>query len=291
MRIFVIGATGYVGSGIARALRDGGHAVVGAARAPEAARKLRDADVEPVTADVTAPTSLNAPAQAADAVVYCVQYNGADGLEVEGAALNGLIEALAGSGKPFVYTSGVWVYGNTGDTFVDEESAVDPTPLVAHRPQLERIVLDGAARGVRSVVIRPGDVYGHGGGIPAMWVHSAKESGAARFVGDGTNRWAMVHVDDLGQLYRLALEKAPAGAIYNAADETSFTVREMAEAASRGAGRNGAVVSWPLEDARRELGGFADALALDTRISSKRARERLGWQTRSTTILDDLRSG
>ncbi|HEY5426010.1 MAG TPA: NAD-dependent epimerase/dehydratase family protein [Candidatus Tumulicola sp.] len=289
MRVFVIGATGYVGSGIVRGLQERGHAVVGAARTPEAARKLREAGVEPVTSDITQPESLIAPAASADAVVYAVQYHGADGLAVEGRALGGLIDALAGTNKPFVYTSGVWIYGNTGDAIADEDSQVNPTPLVAHRPQLERIVLDGVARGVRVTIVRPGNVYGHGGGIHMMWVQSAKSTGAARFVGDGTNHWAMVQLDDLAQLYVLALEKAAAGAIYNATDETSFTVREMAEAASQGTGQNGAVTAWPLDDARLELGAFADALALDLRVNSNRARQQLGWRTRTSTILDELR--
>jgi nucleoside-diphosphate-sugar epimerase len=152
-------------------------------------------------------------------------------------------------------------------------------------------VLGGVDRNVRAIVIRPGDVYGHAGGIPAMWTQTARTTGAARFVGDGSNRWAMVHAEDLAELYALALEKAPPGAIYNAADETAFTVAEMAEAASYGAGCKGAVTAWPLEEARRELGAFADALALDSKINSNRAREQLGWRTRSTTILDDLRTG
>jgi nucleoside-diphosphate-sugar epimerase len=291
MQVFVIGATGYLGSAVAKALKERGHEIVGAARSEEAARKLREAGVGPAAGDVTQPESLKPPARAADGVVYAVQYNGTDGARVEGAALSALTDALAGSGKPFVYTSGVWIYGNTGELAADEGAPVKPTSLVAHRPQLERIVLAGVDRDIRAIVIRPGDVYGHAGGIPAMWTQTARATGAARFVGDGSNRWAMVHVDDLAALYVLALEKAPAGAIYNAADETAFTVAEMAEAASYGAGRGGAVTAWPLEEARHELGGFADALALDSKISSDRAREQLGWSTRSTTILDDLRTG
>ncbi|MEO6835270.1 MAG: NAD-dependent epimerase/dehydratase family protein [Candidatus Tumulicola sp.] len=290
MRVFVIGATGYVGSAIAKALKDRGHEVLGSARTDDASRKLREAEVEPATSDVTQPQSLVAPAQRADGVVYAVQYNGSDGAQVEGAALSTLVDAL-GSGKVFVYTSGVWIYGNTGERIADENAALDPTPLVEHRPQLERVVLDGVARGVRAVVIRPAAVYGHGGGIPAMWVQSASATGAARFVGDGRNHWPMVHADDLAQLYVLALESAASGTIYNAADETWFTVAEMAEAASHGAGRNGKVVSWPLEEARNTLGAFADALALDSRVSSKRAQTQLGWRTRAATALDDLRTG
>src|SRR5580700_5366243 len=291
MRVFVVGATGFVGSAIARRLLDRGHTVVGSARSPNSAEKLRDAGVEAASSDVSAPQSLQTIAQGSDGVIYAVQYNGADIAEVECAALEALVAALAESGKPLIYTSGIWVYGNTGQRVADEDAALNPTPLVAHRPRLERTVLDGVARNVRATIVRPADVYGRGGGLPAMWVQSAKATGAARFVGDGTNHWPVVHRDDLAELFVLAFEKAAPGAIYNGGDNTSFAVGEMAEAASLGAGRGGAVFSWPLAEARRELGAFADALALDSKISSNRAREQLGWQTRATTILDDLRAG
>ena len=291
MNVLVIGATGYIGSAASEALRAAGHNVFGTARSPEAAQKLRAAVVEPVTADIIDPASLKAPAQRADAVIYAVQYNGPNGEAVESAALRTLVDALAGSKKPLVFTSGVWIYGSTGNHIADEHYVNCPTPLVAYRPTLERIVLDGVARGVRTVIIRPADVYGRGGGIPAMWIQSAKQNGAARFVGDGSSHWPVVHVDDLAQLYLLALTKAEAGSVYNAGDETAFTVREMAEAASYGAGAEGKTTAWPLEEARKTLGAFADALVLDMRITSRKAREELQWQTRRSTILDDLRSG
>lgn len=291
MNVLVIGATGYIGSAVSEALRAAGHIVVGTARSHEAEQKLRAASIEPVSADVADPASLNAPAQRADAVIYAVQYNGADGQTVEKAALSTLVDALARSKKSLLFTSGVWIYGSTGDRVVDERAANCPTPLVAYRPALERIVLDGVARGVRTVIIRPADVYGRGGGIPAMWVQSAKQNGAARYVGDGSSHWPVVHVDDLAQFYLLALTKAEAGSVYNAGDEAAFMVREMAEAASYGAGAGGRTMAWPLEDARKTLGAFADALVLDMRITSRKARAELGWQTRTTTILDDLRAG
>lgn len=291
MNILVVGATGYLGSSIAAALKAAGHTVTGTARSNDAAESLRKAGVAPVTADITNPASLASAASAADGVIYAVQYMGNDGLEVEGAALRAIADALAGSNKPFVYTSGTWGYGSTGDHVANESTPLNPTPIVAHRPKLEQIVLDSAAHGVRAVVIRPGNIYGKGGSVTAMWVQSAHEGGAAKYVGDGTSHWPVVHVDDVAQLFVLALEKAPAGAVYNAADTTSFTVREMAEAASRGAGKGGAVQSWPLEDARTALGAFADALVLDARVDSSKARQELGWQPRSSTILDDLTTG
>src|SRR5581483_7682640 len=117
-------------------------------------------------------------------------------------------EATKNPSKRLIYTSGAWVYGATGPEPVTEQATLNPPPLVARRPELERIVLDAQAGGVHPIVIRPGIVYGRKAGIPEMFVNSAHERGAATIVGDGTNHWACVHVDDLAQLYLLALQNA-----------------------------------------------------------------------------------
>ncbi|MEO6913009.1 MAG: NAD-dependent epimerase/dehydratase family protein [Candidatus Baltobacteraceae bacterium] len=291
MNVLVIGATGYIGSAVSNALKASGHTVLGTARSEPAAQDLRNSGVDPILADITDPLSITAAAQRSDAAIYVVQYTEPDGAQVERAALQALVDAFEGSGKVLLYTSGAWLYGDSGERLVDEQSPLNPTPLVAHRPGLERIVLDGAARNIRSMVVRPGDVYGDGGGLPAMWVKSAKDEGAARFVGDGNNHWPVVHVDDLAQLYVLMMTRGAAGDVYNASDDTSFTVREMATSASHGAGKGSAVLSWPLDEARTAMGAFADALALDIHMSSKKARDAFGWQPRTSTILDDLRFG
>src|SRR5437764_736703 len=128
---------------------------------------------------------------------------------------------------------------------------------------VEERVLAGARRGIRSIVIRPAIVYGRGGGIPATFVESARKEGAARFIGSGENRWPLVHVDDLADLYLLALEKAPPGTLLLGVSGPSHSVRDVAAAASRGAGAEGRIRAWPLEEARKKLGPYADALVLD----------------------------
>jgi nucleoside-diphosphate-sugar epimerase len=141
------------------------------------------------------------------------------------------------------------------------------------------------------VVIRPGIVFGRGGGIPADFVQTARETGAARYVGAGENHWPMVHLDDLADLYVLAIEKAPAGALLHASDGTAFQVKQIAAAARLGAGAGGRTESWPLDEARKTLGAYADALVLDQQVSSEKARAMLGWKPCAPSVLDDLRSG
>lgn len=286
MRVFMTGATGYVGMPVVQALRAAGHDVIGLARSDEAAATLEASGCAVVRGSLTDLDVLAEAARSADAVIHLGATGGADQAEVDTAAVDALLDALAGSGTPFIYTSGVWVLGATGDDVADEDAPVRPAALVAWRAEVERTVVDAAARGIRSVVLRPGVVYGRGGGTPGTWIASGRRKGIVRYVGDGTQRWPFVHVDDLAELYVLALA-APAGTVLNAAGP-SLPVRQAAEAAAEATGAR--TEAWPLEDARARLGAYADALALDQQIGAERARA-LGWRPSGPSVLEELRGG
>ena len=291
MEVFLTGATGYIGTSVGEALRRAGHKVTGLARTAEKAKLLESRGIRGIIGDLLKPEALATAARAAEGVIHTANTNDATSPQVDAAVVRAMLQALEGAGKPFVYTSGVWVLGSTGDKVADEQTPVNPTPLVAHRPAIEQEVLGYKGRGVRTIVIRPALVYGRGGSGPTMFTKSAKETGAARYVGDGQNRWAFVDVDDLAQLYVLALEKAAPGSLYNAAQGPSYRVREVAEAASIGAGAKGKTQAWPLEEARKTMHAFADALVLDQQISSEKAMKELGWSPRAGSVLDDLKTG
>jgi nucleoside-diphosphate-sugar epimerase len=291
MEIFLTGATGYIGSAVAEALQKAGHKVTGLARTPEKAKQLEARGVRACLGDLRQPDTIAAPARVAQGVIHTGNTNDANSAQVDAAVVRAILNNLEGSGKPFVYTSGVWVLGSTGDKVADESTPVNPTPLVAHRAAIEQEVLSYKEHGVRTIVIRPALVYGQGGSIPRMLVQSARETGAARYVGDGRNRWPFVDVADLAHLYVLALEKAPPGSLYNAAHGPSYHVREVAEAASIGAGTKGKTQALPLEEARKTMHAFADALVLDQQISGEKAKKELGWSPRAASVLDDLKTG
>jgi len=280
MNVFLTGATGYIGGAVADALLRGGHSVTGLARSQEAARRLRAKAITPFDGDLNSPADLAKASAQSDGVIHAGTTN--DGA-IDQAAVRVMLDALRESGKPLLYTSGIWVLGDTGGRIADETWPVNPVALVAWRPEVEQMVL--AARGVRSIVIRPGVVYGRGGGIAADFVKSARETGAARYVGTGENHWPLVHVDDLASLYLLALLGAPSGALFHATDGSSYRVGEIAQAASA------RTESWPLEEARKTLGGYADALVLDQLVSSEKARTTLGWQPGGISVIEDLRNG
>jgi len=150
------------------------------------------------------------------------------------------------------------------------------------------------AKGARSFVVRPALVYGSGGGVIEELVGWAREHGAARFVlpPEGGISWTLVHRDDLGELYaRLLGSSSPDGGLFVAAEDGPYPVREIASAASRAAGAEGQVEAWPLAEAREELGIYADALALDQRLSGEKARRALGWSPSAPSVFEELEHG
>ena len=273
MTIFVTGATGYIGSVVTEKLRRAGHKVRGLSRSAAAAQKLKELDAEAVSGDLRDTSVIEAAARASDAVIHLAMEMSADAPGLD----RGIVDVVLASGRPLLYTSGIWVMGSTGGHVVDETQPVNPTPLVAWRPSHENRVL--AAGGV---VIRPAMVYGRGGGIVGGFVQAGR-NGKVQVIGTGENRWPFVHVDDLADLYVLALQAKP-GSRYFASAGPSIAVKEVAAKAARGA----RVEFIPVEQARQTMGPLADALTLDQLISAHKAMQELGWVPKAKSVLEDL---
>ena len=287
MRVFVTGATGYIGFAVCNAVKKRGHDVVGLARSATAIDKLRTAGIHPVQGGLGDASVLREMAHDADAVIHCAFEKSSDGVALDAAALDAMLGAIDTDHEAFIYTSGVWVYGKTGTTPVDETARLDPIPIVAWRPGHEKKVLDARKHTLRTIVVRPGLVYGEGGGIVGMMVGQAK-AGQLAIVASGENHWSTVRVDALAELYALAVERAPGDSIYNAVDGKPVKYGEIARAASRAAGGDGRVDSIPLEKARELMGPFADALALDQFVSGAKAMRELGWDPKRPSVLEEL---
>ncbi|MEU6238052.1 NAD-dependent epimerase/dehydratase family protein, partial [Kitasatospora sp. NPDC047058] len=223
MKVLVLGSTGYIGSAVARRLTADGHEVVHFVK--EAGRVAPG--VPSRVGDLADPASLRAAVtDDVDAVLHLATPTGDEA--VDAAAVDALTERLRGTGRAFVYTSGVWVLGATGDTALDEAAATDPIAIVGYRPRIEQRVLALTGEDVRAVVLRPGIVYGRGGGIPGLMTGWARERGTGRYAGSAATRWPMVHVDDLAQLFVLALTKAEAGSVLHGVAHEAVAVAAQA---------------------------------------------------------------
>lgn len=292
MRVLVTGATGYLGSAISAALGRDGHDVVGTARTSERAAELRELGYDAFEADLTDPRSLARAAEAAEAVVHAAAIVGPDRAAADRAAVEAMLTTLAArGGGAFVYTSGTWVLGDTGDSVATEKWPCRPLPVNAWQLEIEELVLAAAGGGLRTAVVRPATVHGSGGGSLAAFVSQTLKRGAPRVVGTGTQLWSTVHRDDVADLYARVLRGIDAGGVFHAASGYAYPARDLALAASLAAGADGRVEEWPLEDARARMGDIAAAFTLTQRVDSARARSVLGWVPRGATALEDLLTG
>jgi nucleoside-diphosphate-sugar epimerase len=276
MKIFLTGATGYIGSAVVAALRKAGHEVSGLSRSDAGDATLRRLGATPVRGALGAVAKLAGVLSAQDALIHAAVDYGL-GPPADREALDALISAARAAHRPVsvVYTSGVWVLGETAAPSGEDALVDHPGAAVAWRPAHERAALDAASGDVATVIIRPGIVFGERRGLVSPWFAQAVEKGAAEIVGHGRNRWALVHRDDLAELYRLAVERRARGVLHGV-DGTPTSLAEAARAASAAAGK-GAIRSIPLEEARKQLGPMADALAMDQVVVAPRATE-LGWR-------------
>ncbi len=287
MRVFVTGATGFIGSAVVEELLGAGHEVTGLARSEKAAAAVRDLGAAPHRGDLADPASYRRAAAAHDAVIHTAFDYAADSVERDRTACATLLAAAADAAAPrrVVYTSGCWVLGDTGDTPAAETaSTAGAAELVRWRPAHEKLVLGADGADVRTSVVRPGMVYGGHGGLTAEIFRSAAEDGAAVIVGDGGNRWSMVHRDDLARLYRAIVESGAHG-IFHGVDGNPMETRAIGRDASLAAGGDGSVRLVPVEEARGSLGPVADALVLDQVLAAPRSIE-LGWKAECSSFRD-----
>jgi nucleoside-diphosphate-sugar epimerase len=290
MKVFVTGATGYIGRALLAALHRAGHQAVGLARERERAAMTPGPGREWIIGNLRDARTYGFDAAACDGIVHAGAEMG-DFAAVDRMAVETLLSAAAkGEGqKVVVYTSGVWVLGPHAGSPADETSALNPSPLIAARVPHEQKVLAGAGDHVVTAVVRPGIVYGGRGGMTESFFREAMAEGRPTVVGDGNNRWCCVHLEDLCDLYIRVLEMAftpavkklaHADRVFHAVAGEPETVSSIARSASRAAGREDTVHFWPVDDAREKLGAYADALTLDQVVVTSRSEPVLGWRPR-----------
>jgi nucleoside-diphosphate-sugar epimerase len=293
MQVFVTGASGWIGSGVVPELVAAGHQVRGLARSEQSAARLRAAGGEPVPGGLDDLGSLRSGAENADAVIHLAFKHDFSNFAASGrserAAMETFGEALAGTGKPLLFASGVALV-RPGQV-VTEEDASPFTGSEAPRGGAEALALGFADRGIRPIALRfAPTVHGTGDhGFLATLVGIAREKGVAGYVGDGANRWPAVHRDDAARLVVRALENPDAARIVHAIAEEGVPARAIAEAIGRGSGVP--VASIDPDDVDAHFGWIGAFFALDVPASSALTRERLGWEPTEAGLLDDLAAG
>jgi nucleoside-diphosphate-sugar epimerase len=288
MQVFLTGATGYVGSAVLDAMIKGGHRVTALARDPEKAERLLARGTTPVIGELGLPKTYVAAVKAADAVVHTAMESSPRGVAKEKQALETMLGTLAQAGgapRVFIYTSGVWVLGRTPKA-AGEDAPLDPPEHVEWRPAHEDMVLSAFSASLRTVVVRPGLVYGGGRGIVSDLIKDAL-NGLIRVVGPGKNRWSCVYDHDLGDLYARLLESPAAAGIIHATDEADERVMDIAEAIAAQVPQRPDIRNMPMTEARKKLGTYADALALDQKVRSPKARA-LGWTPTQTGVVNSV---
>jgi nucleoside-diphosphate-sugar epimerase len=286
VKVFLTGGSGYVGRNTITALVRSGHEVSALARSDIGALVVSELGGRPVPGRLTDTGVLHESAAAADAVIHLGQQRGPDTARVDRDAADALQDGIGGRGV-YVHTGGVWVYGDT-DGVVDESAPQNPPWAVAWRGTNEQRVLSRAARGGRPVLVMPGLVYGHHDGlIEQHFVAPSRSTGSVAMIGEGRNHWALVHVEDIADLYVLALD-APAGSVY-AGVSANVPVIEVIGALTEAAGCPGEISSLSFPQAEGLMGPLAEAFALDQRLSADRARRELGWGPRHLDPLAELR--
>lgn len=298
MKVFVTGATGFIGGSVAVRLLAAGHRVTGLARSADKADALADLGIEPVLGTLDDADALTEAAKAADAVINAASSD-------HRAAVDTLIAALAGSGKVLLHTSGSSIVGDDSRgeasdrvyTEADVLGGWEPAPDKAARVALDRAVLAAADTGVRSAVLCNTLIYGHGRGpardsvqIPRL-VDQARKSGVVRHVGPGRNIWSNAHIDDVAEAYLLALDGTSAGTFYFIeSGEASFldVTTAIADALTLGPPQpwdvDAAIAEWGYEPAVFALGS-------NSRVRGSAAREGLGWRPRHDSVTDWVRRG
>lgn len=295
MHIFVTGGTGLTGPAVVAELITAGHTVTGLARSDTAAARLESLGATPHRGSLDDLDSLDRGARAADGVLHMAYGHDFSDPEAlarrDRTAIETLGHALAGSGKPLISTSGTLVM-RTGRVGTELDPA-DPDSAAAFRIPGEQACLACADRGVRAAVVRLAPtVHGPGdfGFIPAL-IAAARRAGVSAYLGDGANRWPAVHRSDAATLFRLALEKAPAGSVLHGVGESAVTIGAIAEYIAQRLDVPAAAMT--VEQAAAHLGNpfLATLFSLDVPVSSDHTRTLLGWTPHHPTLLNNLRTG
>jgi nucleoside-diphosphate-sugar epimerase len=289
MKVAITGGTGFVGSHILTELRDHGHEVTAFVRDDAQAEVVRARGATPKVIDLYDRPAVASLLGTADGAIHTASPGDETSANLDSAVVDAVLEAFGGTDKPYLQISGLWIYGD--NTSITEESPINAPSLVAWKEAIERRLLD--ARDVRGVVIVSATAYGDGGGgVPGVLLGSPRDDhGNLIMLGTGQQHWATIHVADLADFFRRALEDRSTRGRYVIANGLTPTVADLTEAAAVAVGAPGAVAGSD-EEARARLGDyFAEVLLLDQGSDAAKARAELGWRPSRPGLVEEFSEG
>ena len=291
MKVFITGATGFIGTAVVAELHRAGHEVTGLARTHEAAEALARAGAAAFRGSLEDLDSLRTGADASDGVIHLAYVHDfsrfEDNARIDRGAIQAMGEVLAGSDRPLVIAHGTPVAAGRAAT---EKDSADPA-AAGGRALSEQLLFSFVERGVRAVSVRlPRTVHGEGdhGFVPII-IRIARDKGVSAYIGDGSTRWPAVHRDDAATLFRLAVEKAPAGSVLHGVGDEGVAIRNIAEVIGRHL--DVPVVSISPEQAREHFGFLGAFLGVDSAASSVQTQEQIGWHPSRPGLIADLAAG
>lgn len=293
MNIFLIGGSGYIGSTIAAKFKGHGHLVVGLARSLETVKRLKQAGIEPITGSIQDFQVLQKQALVADAVIYAAVEFSEEGLEAEYQAIKALLDALKGTSKKLIFTSGVGVLGNDSGNPMDEDSPYAPWELITRRVDTEKAILDAVKTySVNAFIIRPGMVYGgvEGGNGLGFYIKNAIKQGMAPYIDGKKGRWPVVHVDDLAELYYLVLNQGGAQnkSILHAVTQEKVTLKEIANITAEHFKLKNGAKGVNFKQMLEMLGPEGEIFAINQHVLPSQAEACLGRRPTQHGILQEI---
>ncbi|MCH7826759.1 MAG: NAD-dependent epimerase/dehydratase family protein [Bacteroidetes bacterium] len=286
MKVFVTGATGYIGFNVAKKFRQNGFKVYGLTHSTDKADKLYKNEIIPVIGNMSDPESFLPVAKNCDLIIHAAVEYSNQLVELDKNVVNAITSIQSNEEKKtFIYTSGCWVYGNT-DGIADENAILKPAKKVEWRHAVEEIVIN--SENVNGVVIRPGCIYGKEGSLTNIWFNEAVNENKLNVIGDGNNHWAMIHVDDLAELYFKVYLNKCVKEYLNAVDDSHSTVNEMVKAIAQVTNYNEKINYYSVEEGENMMGPLAEPIAFDQQLDNNKAKDILNWQAKFKGFVEDV---
>jgi len=286
LKVFITGATGYIGHHVAKIFRINGHSVFGLTRNKKNINKLLKNEIIPVIGNIGNKDSFIPTAIECDLIIHAAVEYSEKSAELDKNFVKEITSIESKSKKKtFIYTSGCWVYGNTKGK-ADEKSELKPAKKVKWRHEVEEMVIN--SDNVNGVVIRPGCVYGKEGSLTNIWMNEVVNENKLSVIGSGKNHWAMIHVDDLADLFYKTYQSNAAKEYFNAVDNSRDSVDEIVKSISKVTGYKGEIKYFTIEEASHIVGLLAEPLAFDQHLDNSKAKSKLNWQPKYKGFVADV---